>query len=303
MENKKPSSFKFSVEEDERPDSLFQAKRENVWRENRRVESLSRRITLASVFILCMVGILCALAYFELEKRFANIHTSGSTEVHAIYQALDKKFSAMEDSFAKRVDSLEQSLAKLEKSVGGVAENLKKTEKTIENLRAAKADKKELSGMVAQMDKPLGPVRDELKNVRAEVQSLKEKLTELGTLSESVRTAEEKFTQMHTDMSDQLSAKIDQETLDSILKQQQQNYREELDLIIENLDRKEGKLNSLSEQMKKLERAAKKSGRTSRKSRKTMPSPKPANEKQPSVKHPIDEIKPAPGTFIEQDLQ
>ncbi len=211
-EKEKPSSFKFNVDDDERPESLFQARKEHAWRENRRVETLSRRITLIFILIFCLIGITGFFAYLEIEKRFASIHTSESAEVQKLSQnfesglsSLSAQYGEFEASLTKKVSSLEEVVSKLEETTASVKDNLKKAEAGIYEIKAFEIDKKEwedLIGKISSIEKMTEPVRKELDSLKSadmksELKATEEKFTEeLAKLSATIKNPEEEISKL-----------------------------------------------------------------------------------------------------------
>ncbi|QTA92377.1 hypothetical protein [Desulfonema magnum] len=208
-EKEQPSSFKFNVDDDERPESLFQARKEHVWRENRRVETLSRRITLIFILIFFLIGITGGFAYLEIEKRFAKIHSSESTEVQKLSQHFESRFSLLSAQYGefealltKKVSSLEEVLATLEDTTTSLKNDLRKTEAGINKIRAFEINKKEWEGIIGKIssiEKMIEPVRKELDGLKSadmtpEIKVIEEKFTEeLAKLSETMKNPEEEI--------------------------------------------------------------------------------------------------------------
>ncbi|MDM8525003.1 hypothetical protein QUF80_16655 [Desulfococcaceae bacterium HSG8] len=218
MEDRNSSDFKFSVDDSERPDSLFQAKRENIWRENRRLEKLSRRVTIIFIITLFLVGGMAFFIYLEIDKRFIEMHSTGSTEVQNLSRELEEKITAIsskyaeiEGSLGKKIAATEENASKLEKSgtaledlVKGIEKKLTaklgKVEKSVKELRVSDADK------AGAIEKSLAPVRKELERLKSldpesVASSIEKKMTaELEKIAGTIKNPEEDITNLKAEL-------------------------------------------------------------------------------------------------------
>ncbi len=329
-ENKKDSSFKFSVGEDERPDSLFQAKRENGRKydrtESRRVEPAGGKTAgWLFVLILFLIGGSLFAGYRYVKDNFSKIHSQGSAEVQnlskdmeARLSDLSAKYQKLEESLAQKVAPLDETFSELGKTNASLKETLKKLEKSLEEIRAAKADKKELETAVKTID----PVREDVSRIGGEIKSLNEKLTgEIAKLAETVKNPQEEIGKLQAAISGISSDRVGKEEFTLSLKKHEKIYQENLGLINENLKYKEDKIKSLQDRLEKLEenlRAARskrdyKAAETSSVRPRTatirpqtatvrpLQTVKP-DEPSRASSHPIDEINPKPGDILEQNI-
>jgi len=277
MKDSNTSGFRFKVDKDERPDSLFQTKKRGKTVKGDKEEILSRRITLITLLILCLMGVIVFGAYLHIEKKFDKIHSAGFTEIQNRSQDMESKLSAfadryekLETSLIKKVSRTDDILSKLEGATASLRNHLKKLEKNLNRINASKADKKELADAIARVDKTLSPIRKELADLKSSKDTgpeIDKKLTEeLAKFSGEVDNAKKEFDKLQTDISDlsisklqtdisELSSgKVSKESLDIALEDQENRYKENLILINENLGYKEDKIKALQERLEKIEK-------------------------------------------------
>ncbi|MDM8548820.1 hypothetical protein QUF72_02030 [Desulfobacterales bacterium HSG2] len=323
MKDNNASGFKFKVDKDERPDSLFQTKKRGKTVKEDREEILSRRITLISLLILCLMGVIVFGAYLHIEKKFDKIHSSGFTEIQSRSLDLESKLSAFADRYEKLEASLikkasrtDDILSKLEGATASLGDHLKRLEKSLNRINASKADKKELANAITRVDKTLSPIRKDLADLKASKDigpEIDEKFTEeLAKLYGEVDNAKKEFDKLQTDISDlsisklqtdisELSSgKVSKESLDIALEEQEKNYKENLILINENLGYKEDKIKALQERLEKIEKRLNVKKKKYHKPAGTANSKPPA--KSGTVEKPATE-DPEPGKIVEQNIE
>ncbi len=292
MEDHNSPSFKFGVN-DEIPDPVFQMNRKN------RREKVSHKGTFFSVFLFFLTGVLVFITYVDIQKKIGKIYDSGNTEVQSLSEELEAKYKSLSSNYAKleqelvkKVIPVNEKFSSLEAETNSLKKKLKKAETRINKLDA---DKKEQSKAIAEIDKTLASLRED------PAVSDTEKFTEeIATLSETLNNTEEELNKIKAVIFE--ADNIDKETLDIEIAKQDELYQKKLDLIIENLQNKEDKIEKIHNKLNELENMSKafvrkKSSRPKKQPVKVKPL------KEPDTPHPIDTIKPKPGTFIEQSIE
>ncbi len=322
MENERPSGFRFSVDEDERPDSLLQTKREIPWRETREYSSPGPKIAMAFFLMICLMAAAFFAAYTYVENKFEKIHSSGSAEVQTLSKDFESKlisltsqYEKIEGELGKKISAGDEIFSKIEKSDASLRETLKKAEKSLDDLRASKADKKEVEGVETQVEKALSPFRKELGDMKANdarsaVDALDKKFTEnLAQLSDTVSKTKESFDKLRGEISGLSSGRISKEALESAMKNQKEAYDEKLSLMYENFKNDIDKIRTLQKKTEELE-ALIRSLRSQQRRIPAYPSTTPvkppeSKARKPAARHPIDELNPGGNdeNIIEQDIQ
>ncbi len=210
MKDDNASGFKFNIEEDdERSDPLFQTKkREETWKENRRVETLSQRMTMLSLLMLCLIGVILLAAYLHVEQKFERAGSTGSVEVQSFYQGTGEKLSALssqyeefEAALMKKVTSMEEAFSTLERTTASLTQRLNRLEKNLNNVRASETGKGKLIGAVTQLENRVTSIHAELKTLKdasANLDRLENELDAMKGARAENMSADEKFTQEMT---------------------------------------------------------------------------------------------------------
>lgn len=322
MKENNTSGFKFKVDDDERPDSLFQTKKRKETAAMGKEDALNQRITLLSLLMLCLIGLIVFGAYLHVEKKFEKIYSAGSTEIQIRSQDLESKFSALagqyeelQASLIKKVSQAEAILSKLENTTASMEAHLKQLEKNLNRVSASKANKKTLADAITRVDKNLTPMRKDIADLKSfkgpDIASFDKKFTEaLAKLFGEVDDTKKEFDKLQTDISDLstdsikgkisklqieiselLTNKVSRESLDIALEDQEKQYKENLILINENLGYKEDQIKALQKRLETIET------RLNVKKKKYHKPSKPSN----SLKSGTEDLEP--GKILEQDIE
>ena len=168
----------------------------------------------------CLLGIIIFWGYQDLKKGFSNLQDTDVLVSRELSQALDSKFSSisiqvakLEESietiqnnfnklnaaFNKKVMPLNEIYLVFEKTTTALKNNLKDTGKVIDQLKASKSDKSDVTAAINQIEKKISPVNQHLKNMEAEIKALEENLTqELAELSGTIFKVKNSLKQFDT---------------------------------------------------------------------------------------------------------
>jgi len=340
MEDKNDSSeFKFSLDDDEIPDRHFHTKRKvKPAEENKK----SMVILLPVLLFLLIVAVLFPAYISikkQIENIHDSGSTEAmkiSADLEAKITSLSSRYEELEKSLNEKVFPVITTFSSFEQSIASIKEGLKKAEQNVDKISTSQTDKKELDNLAAQMEKNLAPLRENLRSVESAIKSADEKFTkEAAELNSSFKETKERVNKIQNIISEPSpTGGIDKDTLETALENQQKTYQKRIDLLIENLESKDDKIKSLQTKMEELEKGLKslaaktvssKSPASKAKSVKKEEhdedeaavvhpidqiSKSPESKSEPvkkaehdeDVVHPIDQVKPKPGTFIEQDI-
>ena len=173
--------------------------------EDQRLKRLGRRVTILTILIPSLLGLVLFFGYQDLKKGYSNLRDTDMVKSEKLSQILDSKFSSisiqvakleeslgtiqddfktLEASFNKKVMPLNEIYLVFEKTTSALKDNLKNTEKTIDRLSASKSDKTDVTTAIDKIEKKISPFYQHLKNMEAEIKALDENLTqELAELS------------------------------------------------------------------------------------------------------------------------
>jgi DNA repair exonuclease SbcCD ATPase subunit len=242
-----PPEFKFSAD-DQDPESFYHEEIKDM-----RVEKLSQRITLISILLPILIGVALFFAYRDLTGRVIRSQDTGSVEAQRISRELEefsKKFneklitfsttlSSQDKDFNTTVSgklaSVNKNVDVLNKNLKSLNENLTQTRKTVKNLAASKADKKNQTDAIAKVNanleslkkelKSLTKLRSEITTVSAEIKILEGKLSrELAEVATTAAKSQKNYSQLQTSIKALAGDKIDRDTFDLEMFKLKKNY-------------------------------------------------------------------------------
>lgn len=258
IDDEQYSSFKF--EGDDEPDSEQTVYQDEV--KDRRVEKLSHRVTIISILIPVLIGVIFYIAYSDVTSRVSQSQDVGAMEIQNLSSQLNENFAALSAKYGDLETALTEKLASLEKVDKAMKTNLKQAEATVAKINATKADKKDQQEVIAKIDSALSPIRKELKDlasmrndlkaVSAEVTALDRDLQQrLSALSANVDKALNSLTRIRSDVSNVSNRKIDKDALQLELLKARKNFQRELEVTKSAIDKS---LASMLRKIKDLEK-------------------------------------------------
>ena len=260
IDDEQYSSFKFEGDDEPEPEqAVYQDDAKD-----RKVEKLSHRVTIISILIPVLIGVIFYIAYSDVTSRVSQSQDVGAMEIQNLSSQLKENFAALSAKYGDLEVALTEKLASLEKVDKAMKVNLKQAEATVAKINATKADKKDQQQVIAKIDSALSPIRKELKDlasmrndikaVSAEVTALDKDLQQrLSALSGNVDKALSGLTRIRSDVSGISNQKLDKDTLQLELLKTKKNFQRELDLTKSAIDKS---LASILRRIKDLEKVA-----------------------------------------------
>lgn len=220
-----PTKFKIRLN-DESPDSQFQKEIENS-----QLENLTRRIMLFAIFFPCLIGIILAVAYFNIHKKVISLQNTGASSVQSLSQDLESRFSTLSTKHTKLEKSVNKAISSLEAS-------LKEVKTAIRYIRSArKIDNKKFNSQLTKLDKTLTFLNKNLKTVSTRIKTIESSFKhELTKLAKTINKEKSNINKLQADISALSSTKIDQKTLNLVINKQQKKYQQELSKTIRALE-------------------------------------------------------------------
>ena len=163
IDDEQYSSFKFDG--DDEPDDEQTIYQEEA--KDRRVEKLNHRVTIISILIPVLIGVVFYMAYRDITGRVSQSQDTGAMEIQNLSTQLEENFAKLSVKYGDLETALTQKLAALEKVDKAMKTNLKKAEDTVSKINATKADKKDQQNAIAKIDQTLNPIRQELKTIQS----------------------------------------------------------------------------------------------------------------------------------------
>ena len=253
-------SFKFEGDDEPEPD-------QKVYEDDikdRKVEKLSHRVTIITILLPVLIGVIFYIAYRDVTSRVSQSQDVGAMEIQNLTSQLEENFSALSAKYGELETALTEKLASLEKVDKAMKENLKQAEATVAKINATKADKKDQQQVVAKIESALGPIRNEikglsamrndLKSISAEVASLdKDMQQRLSAISTNVDKALSDLTRIQSDLSTVSNKKLDKDALQLELLKARKSFQRDLDVTKSAMDKS---IDSMLRKIKDLEKLA-----------------------------------------------
>jgi chromosome segregation ATPase len=184
IDDEEYSTFKFNGDDEPEPvpeEALYQEEARD-----RRIEKISHRVTIISVLIPVLLGVVFYITYRDITSRVSQSQDTGAMEIQNLSTQLEDQFEALSKKYGELETSLAQKLATLEKVDKSMTANLKQAQDMVSKINATKVDKKEQQDAIAKIDTTLGPIRKELESLgpmRKELETLTPMRKELETLT------------------------------------------------------------------------------------------------------------------------
>ena len=254
MSREDSDNFKFGSDQ-MNPDDVLQ----DVPQDNR-VARLSRRVTILAIILPCLIGAALYFLYNDLKNRVAQNQTYGTQSVEDLAQTLDtrlQEFSAkltqLETMFSERLAGTEKSVENLKTQLGKADSSLKNALGSLKTIDTAKADKKELESLANQLATLSA-------QMTARNNDMSERLSDLTTITQKQVND---LLKLRTEITGLTDSKIDRETLQQELVNQQQK----LLVLSSDLDKK---IFAIQNDLRRLEKDLQQTRQSFR------PSPAPA---------------------------
>jgi len=318
MEEDQSPSFKISGNdepEDIRQDELHDLK----------VEKLGHRVTLLTVLIPCMIGVIGVIAYLDIKDRVSRSQDTGAIGVQKLSKDLASKFSSLSLEQAKINDIHAKKIPQLEKDAAFLRSKLNNLQKSMTQMSQSMINRDELGRVVDNLVQKVNDampegITAEVENIRSELSSLRElndtiaadgnqRQVSIAALTNSLSQIKTDMDAIRQDIASLGDSAIDKGELELALKLKEIGYRQ---LLLDKTNLLEQEIQLLGEKIQKLAADQKSSsGAASAKPSSQSPAQKPVKPKpeQPAPQSnpgPPSNEKPAtvePGDIVEQTIE
>ena len=264
-------TFKFNGDDEPEPEAEQKLYQEEA--RDRRIEKIGHRVTIISILIPVLLGIVFYITYRDITSRVSQSQDSGAMQIQNLATQLEDQFEALSKKYGDLEASLVQKLADLEKVDKAMKANLKKAQDMVSKINATKVDKKEQQNAIAKIDTALGPIRKELESLapmrkqletltpmRKELEALTPMRADLKTVTAKLRSLDEDTQQqmstlstnmdkaladltrtqseIQSDMSSLLDQKLDKDALQLELLKARKKFQNEMELTKTALDKR-----------------------------------------------------------------
>ena len=282
----------------EHPDSFYEDEIRDLRRDSD-IHRLSRRVTILSILIPCLLCAIFVFAYLDVRKRLSQLQTAGSREVQTLSKDILNKAASLSDQYMK-----------LEKTSAVIQENVKKLEGDTKRLSASQVDKKALGIAnkkrseevaktfaalqedVAQQKASLDALakdlnqrmEDMLTGLRADLKAQKKEMAKAVKVTKDIQNKGQERESAIRHLSE---GKVDKEELDNLLEKE----RVRMSLL-------EKKLKSAMEEVLWLENQLKLTGKMGE----TLEAESPQPKEKPAAGATESSPTPRPGKIMEQEI-
>jgi hypothetical protein len=275
------SKFKIrAADEDRIADSLLTDQIEY-----QRFEKLNQRVTIITLLIPILIGIMIFLGYRNIKEMVSQTQDTGAKELTSLAQSLESTISNISIKQAKLEEALAGKLADQEKMEATVQASIKKVEATIQasikkmeatvndgikktetslaEIQAGKADKKDIAGEVSGMDNKLAGVQKDLKasleKMHADIKSIDKKMSdEFAKSFETVNKVTTSVAECQADIGLLSAEKADKKATEMALKNQEKRLQDQTSQLLRNLENKMESLNTSIAELEKIKSASEK---------------------------------------------
>ncbi|MGW8186993.1 MAG: hypothetical protein ACWGNK_06995 [Desulfobacterales bacterium] len=238
MSREDSDNFKFGSDQLNPDDVLRDEPQDN------RVTRLSRRVTILTIILPCLIGAALYFLYNDLKNRVTQNQTYGNQSVEGLAQTLDtrlQEFSAkltqLETTLSERLAGAEKRIENLKTQLGKTDSGLKNALGSLKAIETAKMDKKELESLANQ----LAALSDQMTTRNND---MSERLSDLTAVTQKQVND---LLRLRTEITGLTNSKIDRKTLQQELENQQQK----LLVLSSDLDKK---IFAIQNELRRLEK-------------------------------------------------
>jgi len=296
IEENDNSRFQFSGNEDEPEVILHDELREL------KIEKLGHRVTLLTILIPLMIGIILVITYLDIKDRVTRSYDTGAIGVQKLSKDLASKFSSLSLEQAKIKDIQAKKLPELEKSAAFLKSKVTNLQKSMTQMTASTVNRNELTRVaenltnkVADIPQGLKPdfealalvddqIVEDVRQISGDIKILSDSMVEIDTRIDTIRKEIETFSEKA----------IDKDDLELALKLKEIGYRQSL---LDKTALLEKEIQAIRKEIKDLQKADSSSSNAA-------PATKPSS---PVSQKPVSETtKPATiesGGVVEQTIE
>ena len=304
-------SAKFRIRSDDNPEAQFEEDNQEL-----KLDKLSRRLTLITILIPCLIGGILFLVYRDIQMRVGQVSDTGTSKVRTLSKDLESRYSSLSLKHGKFQVGFTRRISSLEKTTVSLQKTLQEATTAIKYIRSARrSDNKKVAKAIDAINKTLGtlaPLPQNLETMASEIKLYDQNLSkELGSFSQSLEGIRNNLIKIQADILFLASVKTDNKAFNLALKSQQKNHQQALQQTKRDIDKKIASLESKIKRIGQVETPPGKKSQTksSQKSGSIPPESQPdskAKTSQNTATPNSSEDKsslPKPGSFVEQDIK
>jgi peptidoglycan hydrolase CwlO-like protein len=157
-----------------------------------KVEKISHRLTLLTILLPCIIGIILVIAYLDIKDRVTRTYDTGTTGVQKLSRDIESKFSSLSLEQAK-IKEILSKIPDLENTTAFAQSRIKPMEKALKHLESTSINRDDLSRVVERMNERFSSIpsnlKTELQNIKTADQDTAEKIEKISERLDSVSEA------------------------------------------------------------------------------------------------------------------
>lgn len=224
------SRFQFSADEDE-PEAILQDELQEL-----KIEKLGQRVTLLTILIPCMIGVILVITYLDIKDRVTRSHDTGAIGVQKLSKDLASKFSSLSLEQAKIKDIQAKKLPELEKSAAFLKSRITKLQESINKMSASAINRNELARVTKTLTDKLADIPQDLQPEFEELALMDNQIvnhynqvsSDIKVLSDSMIEIDARMDTIKKEMETLSENAINKDDLELTLKLKEIGYRQSL---------------------------------------------------------------------------
>jgi chromosome segregation ATPase len=224
------SRFQFSADDDE-PEAILQDELREL-----KIEKLGQRVTLLTILIPCMIGVILVITYLDIKDRVTRSYDTGAIGVQKLSKDLASKFSSLSLEQAKIKDIQAKTIPELEKSAAFLKSRITKLQKSMTQVTASTISRGELTRVAENLSNKIADIPQDLKpDLEAftladdqMAEDARRMSDELKLLSDSMADIDNSIASIRKDIESVAEKIIDRGELELALKLKEIGYRQSL---------------------------------------------------------------------------
>lgn len=206
--------------------------------QNHRIDKLNQKVTLLSILIPSIIGIIFVFLYMDMKNKVVQVHDSGASEVQKTADELKKSMQDLQTANVEFEKILDGKIAALEKKLVPVNDKINKIEKDIASLSSIKIDKKTLDAQIKTVTDANEALKKDLAGLTAQTekvvtiaQELQVRTKDIPTITTTQESLKNTIASLKNDMADK-------NDLATELKKQKVFYKLEIQDLATKIDKK-----------------------------------------------------------------
>lgn len=230
IEENDNSRFQFSADGDE-PEAILQDELREL-----KIEKLGQRVTLLTVLIPCMIGVILVITYLDIKDRVTRSYDTGAIGVQKLSKDLASKFSSLSLEQAKINDIQAQKFPELEKSAAFLKSRITKLHESMTQMTASSINRDELTRVAKTLTDKIADIQQGLKPDFEALALVDDQIVEdfsqiskdIKILSDSMMEIDTRINTIREEIETLSEKAIDKDDLDLALKLKEIGYRQSL---------------------------------------------------------------------------